>query len=138
MKGFHKTTYHSKKPKHSNVHNRETGYSKKKYLKNKSETTNYKTKIYQNTFSSLGYKLNHKISHLKKYLKNKGRKKDGKAKTRPLIDKDKRRQKENRRKELPPGRKNKDRGFLPSKRLLPLIGPNTVKLAEWKKHFKRN
>lgn len=138
MKGFRNTTYHTKKQKHPKVHSRDTGFGKKKYLKNKSETTNYKTKVYQNTFSSLGYKLNHKISHLKKYLKNKGRNKDGGPKTRPLIGKEKRRQKENRRKELPPGRKTKGRGNPHSKRLLPLIGPNTVKLAEWKKHFKRN
>lgn len=69
--------------------------SKKPYLKKKSKTTQIKSKVYQNTFSCLGYKINHKLGNIQKHLKQK-RLHVG-EKIRPINDRNKRRVKESRR-----------------------------------------
>lgn len=66
--------------------------SKKPFLKKKSKTTQLKSKVYQNTFSCLGYKINHKLGSLQKHL-NQKRLYDG-DKARPINDRKKRRGKE--------------------------------------------
>jgi serine/threonine protein kinase len=64
----------------------------KPFLKKKSKTTQLKSKVYQNTFSCLGYKINHKLGNLQKHLKQK-RLHEG-EKGRPKNDRKKRRIKE--------------------------------------------
>lgn len=63
--------------------------NKKPFLKKKSKTTQLKSKVYQNTFSCLGYKINHKLGNIQKHLKQK-RLQEG-EKTRPVNDRKKRR-----------------------------------------------
>ena len=60
----------------------------KNYIKTKSKTTQIKSKVYQNTFSCLGYKGNHKFSNLQKHLNKKRLKQNDK--NRPLNDREKR------------------------------------------------
>lgn len=64
----------------------------KPFLKKKSKTTQLKSKVYQNTFSCLGYKINHKLGNIQKHLKQK-RLHEG-DKGRPKNDRKKRRLKE--------------------------------------------
>lgn len=97
MKSFINANFHVDKRRMPGVSmGKNTG--KKPFLKKKSKTTQLKSKVYQNTFSCLGYKINHKLGSLQKHL-NQKRLQDG-EKTRPMNDRKKRRIKERKNNQM--------------------------------------
>lgn len=91
MKSFVNANLHGDKRRMQGV-SMGKSLAKKPFLKKKSKTTQLKSKVYQNTFSCLGYKINHKLGSLHKHL-NQKRLQDA-DKSRPLNDRKKRRIKE--------------------------------------------